>query len=194
MEADNETKRLILPVFPTQEVIDMGKRRRSKRYSTEQTFHRVRPKMIIQLSRRDFLYAAAACVAGSATPSRAADSTFFRNPACGCCHLWAERMNEAGLPVALMDTDDLGGALERHGVPAELQSCHVGTIGGYVISGHVPPEDFKRLLAEKPAGAGLAVPGMPMGSPGMDTGGGVEAYAVMLFQADGSATEFARHG
>lgn len=103
-------------------------------------------------------------------------------------------MASAGLPVTLVDTGDLSGELERHGVPAELQSCHVGRIDRYVISGHVPPEDIKRLLAEKPEAVGLAVPGMPMGSPGMDEGGGSEPYAVLLFHADGSTAEFASHG
>ncbi len=150
--------------------------------------------MTIKLSRREFLYATAAAVTAIATPAQAASPTFYRNPGCGCCHLWSERMASAGMPVTLVDSDDLTGELERHGVPAELQSCHVGRIDRYVISGHVPPEDIKRLLAEKPEALGLAVPGMPMGSPGMDEGGASEPYAVLLFQADGSTVEFATHG
>jgi hypothetical protein len=144
-------------------------------------------------SRRKFLYAATAGLSVMTLPVWASEAVFYRNPGCGCCHLWGERMNAAGLPVRLVDSDDLTAMLEQHGVPAEMQPCHVGRIGGYVIAGHVPPEDVKRLLAEKPTGAGLVVPGMPMGSPGMD-GGATEPYAVLLFQNDGSAQQFARHG
>jgi hypothetical protein len=149
--------------------------------------------MAIQPSRRELLFAAAGALVTIATPSQAAAPIFYRNPGCGCCHLWSEKMASAGLPVTLLDSDDLAGELKRLGVPSELEGCHVGEINGYVVSGHVPPEDIKRLLAEKPNALGLAVSGMPAGSPGME-GGSSEPYTVFLFQRDGSTTAFAEHG
>lgn len=125
--------------------------------------------------------------------ARAEAALFYRNPGCGCCHVWAEKMTAAGFPVSMVDSDDLAAEQAKLGVPDELQGCHAGRLGAYVISGHVPPEDVKRLLAERPQGAGLAVPGMPMGSPGMD-GGEAEPYAVLLFQKDGTSSTFASHG
>ena len=123
----------------------------------------------------------------------AAPMTVWRTPGCGCCHKWAGAMATAGLPVALVDVDDLSSVQSRLGVPEALQGCHAGEIGGYVVSGHVPPADVQRLLAERPAGRGLAVPGMPVGSPGME-GGTPERYDVLLFQADGTSRVFATHG
>ncbi len=102
-------------------------------------------------------------------------------------------MGSAGLPVDLRDTDNLDGMQQSINVPPELRGCHAGLIDGYVISGHVPPDDIKRLLAEKPEGAGLAVPGMPMGSPGMDVDGAGEAFDVVLFGKDGSSRVFQSH-
>ena len=102
-------------------------------------------------------------------------------------------MAAAGLPVALRDSDDLGGASEKLGVPAALQGCHVGEIGGYVVSGHVPPQDIKRLLKEQPQARGLLVAGMPIGSPGMEMDGQKEPYDDLLLMADGSTKVFASY-
>lgn len=117
----------------------------------------------------------------------------YRTPGCGCCHKWAQAMAEAGLGVDLRDVDDLAAVQAGLGVPEALRGCHAGEMAGYVLSGHVPPGDVQRLLAERPAGRGLAVPGMPVGSPGME-GDAPEPYEVLLFQADGSSSVFARHG
>jgi hypothetical protein len=119
---------------------------------------------------------------------------FYRSPGCGCCHAWTERMAEAGLPVLMEDSDDLAGLSSRLGIPPGLEGCHVGEIGGYVVSGHVPPADIKRLLSEKPAARGLVVPGMPVGSPGMEMGDRVEPYDVLLLASDGTTSVFAKHG
>lgn len=124
----------------------------------------------------------------------AANPVFYRNPSCGCCRAWTERMAEAGLPVSLQDSDDLPGLTAGFGIPRGLEGCHVGEIDGYVISGHVPPEDIKRLLAERPDALGLLVPGMPVGSPGMEMNGQVEPYEVFLLGRDGKTTVFASHG
>jgi hypothetical protein len=118
---------------------------------------------------------------------------FYRNAGCGCCHTWTGHMEKAGMPVDLQDTDDMAAAAAKLGIPEALAGCHVGEIGGYAISGHVPPADIKRLLAEKPQARGLAVPGMPMGSPGMEAGGQSEPYEVLLFKADGSSERFAAY-
>ncbi len=145
------------------------------------------------LNRRDFIL----CGALLAAPRLAFAENlpvFYRNPGCGCCHLWTERMRDAGLEVALRDSDELGALSERLGVPADIQGCHIGEIGGFVFSGHVPPEDIKRLLAERPAARGLVVPGMPIGSPGMETVGQAEPYDVLLLGTDGSTSIYASHG
>lgn len=149
-------------------------------------------------TRRSFLATAAAATAfGMIAPLKAVAvdmPVFWRSPGCGCCHVWTERMAEAGLPVTLEDSEDLAGLSAKLGIPAGLGGCHVGEIGGYVISGHVPPEDVKRLLAEKPEARGLLVPGMPMGSPGMEMGGQTERYEVLLLARDGTTSVFATHG
>ena len=120
--------------------------------------------------------------------------TVYKSPTCGCCTAWAEHMEAAGFPVETVDVDDLGAVKARHGIPPAYGSCHTATVGGYAVEGHVPAEDVKRLLAERPAAAGLAVPGMPIGSPGMETPGRpAEAYAVLLVSEDGGAAVFARH-
>lgn len=104
----------------------------------------------------------------------------FRNPTCGCCHKWVDHLTANGFAVTVNDAPSMNAVKARLGVPPELASCHTGEIGGYVIEGHVPAVAIKRLLAEKPAGRGLAVPGMPIGSPGME-GGEPETYEVTLF-------------
>ena len=131
---------------------------------------------------------------GTASAAHAQTPVFYRSPGCSCCHVWTERMAEAGLAVELRDTDDLGALSASYGIPDHLAGCHVGEMGGYVISGHVPPADIKTLLAERPEGRALLVPGMPIGSPGMETDGTVEPYDVLLLKADGSTVVFASHG
>ena len=146
------------------------------------------------LSRRRLV---ACLLAASATPAAkalAAAPVFYRNPGCGCCLAWTERMAAAGLPVAMEDRDDLAGFSASLGIPAGLEGCHVGKIDGYVVSGHVPPEDIKRLLSEKPTALGLLVPGMPAGSPGMEMGEQKDRYDVLLLGQDGTTTVFASHG
>ena len=146
------------------------------------------------IDRRFLLVAGTASLGAMALPAFAAAPVFYRSPGCGCCHAWTIRMAEAGLPVSLEDSEDLSAVSQKFGVPGSLQGCHVGEIEGYVISGHVPPKDIKRLLQEKPQARGLVVPGMPVGSPGMEMGGQTEAYDVLLLKADGSTTVFASHG
>ncbi len=113
---------------------------------------------------------------------------------CGCCHLWVKHVEQAGFRVQVENREDLDAVKQALGVPAPLASCHTAEIAGYVIEGHVPAEDIRRLLAEKPDVRGLAVPGMPRGSPGMEMPDGRrDAYSVLAIQRDGSTREFARH-
>ncbi|MEP0547608.1 MAG: DUF411 domain-containing protein [Rhodothermales bacterium] len=119
--------------------------------------------------------------------------TVYKSPTCGCCAKWADHIEAAGFPVKTVDVTDLGAVKAEHGIPAQYGSCHTAVVDGYAVEGHVPAEDVKRLLAERPEAAGLAVPGMPIGSPGMETPGRrADRYEVLLVQ-DGDATVFTRH-
>jgi hypothetical protein len=114
-----------------------------------------------------------------------------RDPSCGCCGAWAEHLRRAGFPVKIVETGNLNAIKQRLGVPADLISCHTAEVAGYLVEGHVPAGAIRRLLAEKPQAAGLAVPGMPMGSPGME-GGAPETYEVLTFGPQGRQV-FARY-
>lgn len=116
--------------------------------------------------------------ASSAWPT----ATVYHDPNCGCCGGWVAHMRSAGFQVNVIDTDDLAGIKNRFAIPSDLASCHTAKIGNYLIEGHVPARAVQRLLVERPAAAGLAVPGMPTGSPGMEAPGAPdETYDVMLF-------------
>jgi hypothetical protein len=118
-----------------------------------------------------------------------------KSPSCGCCGLWVEHLRQAGFKVEVRNEDDLNPIKERLGVPYGKGSCHTAEIGGYVVEGHVPAEDIKRMLAEKPNARGLVLPGMPLGSPGMEVPDGtVQPYTVELMQRDGSTVAYAGHG
>ncbi|MGP1383409.1 MAG: DUF411 domain-containing protein [Thainema sp.] len=119
--------------------------------------------------------------------------TVFRSPTCGCCGQWIEHMQAAGFIVKDNVTEDMTAIKEQYGVPANLASCHTTVVDGYVVEGHVPAEDVQRLLVEKPEVAGIAVPGMPIGSPGMESGDYVEPYTVFSFTESGETAAFADH-
>lgn len=136
---------------------------------------------------------AAAPSASAGTPA-AGMITVYKSPSCGCCHEWVAYMRRHGFTVAVQDTDDLAPLKAEHGVPASAQSCHMALVDGYVLEGHVPVAEVTRLLAERPAIAGLAVPGMPLGSPGMEVPGGQrDAFAVLAFDDQGGTTVFAQY-
>ncbi len=121
----------------------------------------------------------------------------WRDPGCGCCTEWARRVEAAfGRKLPVIDRPDMAAVKRGQGVPQDLQSCHTALIDGFVVEGHVPPADIKRLLAAKPKGVkGLAVPGMPAGSPGMDVGHNhKQAYKVVAFGDGGARSVFASHG
>lgn len=117
-----------------------------------------------------------------------------KSPYCGCCTAWIEHMREAGFIVQVTDVEDVTPVASELGVPDELRSCHTARVGGYVIEGHVPAGDVKRLIEQTPDAVGLAVPGMPIGSPGMEDGGRSDSYQVVLIATDGKHTVFATHG
>lgn len=117
----------------------------------------------------------------------------MRNPGCGCCEKWTEGLKAAGFEVNMSDNPDLGSYRARLGLPADLAGCHIGKIGGYIIGGHVPAADIVKLLLERPEALGLAVPGMLMGSPGMETDGQSGPFQVVMFKRDGSRAVFATY-
>lgn len=146
----------------------------------------------------------AAVVAGLATAgagavmvfgkgAAAAEIMVHKSPACGCCGAWVDYLRTNGFRVVVRENDDLAPIKRQLGVPAELESCHTASVDGYTIEGHVPVADVRRLLAERPDVLGLSVPGMPIGSPGMETGGKPDVYAVIAWRRNGSSFVFQRH-
>jgi hypothetical protein len=119
----------------------------------------------------------------------------WKSPTCGCCGGWIDHMRQSGFEVKINDTASgvLAKIKKQAGLGPDLQSCHTAKIGGYVIEGHVPAKDIERLLEEKPDAIGLTVPGMPLGSPGMDYGSNKEPYEVLLVKKDSSTEVFAKH-
>ena len=141
---------------------------------------------MMTLSRRGFLAAlAAAPTVGAASLPKI---TITKDPSCGCCTGWTEHVRAAGFATEVVDTSELNRVKVRLGVPAHLYACHTAEVDGYVIEGHVPAPTIKRLLAERPNVKGLAVRGMPVGSPGMEVAGAEpETYDVIAFGPDGES-------
>lgn len=116
--------------------------------------------------------------------------TVYKDPNCGCCNDWVTHMREHGFTVVARNVSDLDAVKQRTGVPRRLHSCHTAEIAGYVVEGHVPADLVQRLLRERPAVAGIAVPGMPMGSPGME-GPYSEPYEIIAFTRGGTTSVYA---
>lgn len=133
--------------------------------------------------------------AGRAQPAPLPTLTVYKDPGCGCCEAWIDHMKASGFTVTARNTRDLAGVKRELGVPSGLESCHTVVAANYLVEGHVPAADVKRMLAEKPAIRGIAVPGMPIGSPGMEQGppSGYQRYDVIAFTAQGRRSVFARH-
>jgi hypothetical protein len=119
--------------------------------------------------------------------------TVFKDPNCGCCKEWVTHLRKHAFKVVTRDTSDVAGIKATARVPRQLNSCHTAFVNGYVVEGHVPAADIQRMLEEKPRIAGIAVPGMPAGSPGMEVPGRVDRYDVVAFTRDGKTSVFARH-
>ena len=116
----------------------------------------------------------------------------YKTPTCGCCSNWVDHMKASGFKVVTQDMNDVTPHKQRLGVPPAMGSCHTAEVAGYLIEGHVPAADVKRLLAEKPQAKGLVSPGMPQSAPGMDMPG-KQPYEILLVRQDGSTSSFARH-
>ena len=155
------------------------------------------------MKRRDMFRGAAALAAlgiagcGRAEPPRPAAKPWMlvhRDAGCGCCLAWAKQAEAAGYAVKVVDTPAMGAVKQRLGVPADLASCHTVEVDGFVLEGHVPFPALARLRAERPAGViGLAVPGMPRGSPGMEMPDGTrDPFTVFAFRADGARAVYAQ--
>ena len=148
------------------------------------------------LDRRLFLLAAA--TAAIALPANAAKAPLaikvYKSPTCGCCSEWVDRLREAGFTATVDDESDLDAIKRKFAVPDDLASCHTGVINGFAIEGHVPPGDIKTFILRKNASLGLAVPGMPTNSPGMEAPHMAnEPYTVWEFFKDGKRKAFAKH-
>lgn len=150
-------------------------------------------------NRRQFLLASAAgalapvafgrtLFAMAATPV----ITVYKDPSCGCCAKWVKHLAANGFVTTVHDSTDMDAIKKNMRVPVDLQSCHTAVVDKYVIEGHVPAADIKKLLASKETVQGLAAPGMPMGSPGME-GGAADHYDVIAFSTDGKKRVFAKH-
>jgi hypothetical protein len=132
----------------------------------------------------------AAHMAAAAT-AQLPEVVVHKDPNCGCCNGWIEHLRQAGFKVTAKNESDMATIKQRLGVPAAKQSCHTAEVGGYVVEGHVPAQHIKHLLAMKPEARGLVLPGMPIGSPGMEAPDGrVDAYTVELLALDGSTKSF----
>jgi len=122
--------------------------------------------------------------------------TVYRSPTCGCCEKWIAHMQKHGFTVKDVLSEEMPSVKEKLGVPAALQSCHTALVDGYVVEGHVPASDVKKILKTKPHAAGLAAPGMPAGSPGMEMDGMKANFPVILFDKQGNAdklNEYSNH-
>jgi hypothetical protein len=137
---------------------------------------------------------AVALSTGEREPAPPVAITVYKTPQCGCCRSWVDHLREHGFEVTAHDVDDMAAIKTKLGVPSEVGSCHTAVTGAYVIEGHVPAADIRKLLAQKPKVSGLAVPGMPMGSPGMEVPGRkADKYDVIAYSKDGKRSVFAAH-
>lgn len=120
----------------------------------------------------------------------------WKSPTCGCCKAWVDYMQAKGFALSVKDTSTaaINQIKSSAGIAQKFAGCHSARIGGYMIEGHVPAEDISRLLTDKPDAIGLSVPGMPVGSPGMETDGTVQPFEVHLMKKDGSSEVFSRYG
>ena len=149
-----------------------------------------------RVSRRQLLWVLSAVAVAGVRPlaQKGIAIQVYKDPTCGCCALWVEHLRKAGFSATVMDVEDMTAVKDKHGVPRQARSCHTAVVDGYVLEGHVPSEDVQRLLKQRPAVVGLGVPGMPIGSPGMEVAGmKPQAYNVLAFDKAGQTTVFASH-
>jgi hypothetical protein len=125
--------------------------------------------------------------------AKAGEMTVYRSPSCGCCGKWIEHMKKHGFQIKDVKTDDMQSIKRQQGVPEELASCHTAVIDGYLVEGHVPAGDVKKALSGKAKLLGLAAPGMPAGSPGMEMPGRKDKFSVIAFDKQGNADKFSEY-
>lgn len=149
------------------------------------------------MNRHHFLSGGGALAVLMALPALGAsplpEVRVFKSPACGCCGAWAAHMRSAGFSVSVTEVSSAAAERKRLGMPERFGSCHTATVGGYVVEGHVPAAEVKRLLAIKPKAIGLAAPGMPPSSPGMDVPGRKDPYQVLLVADSEASSVFANY-
>lgn len=149
------------------------------------------------MNRRNALSLALGAMALTAVPTFAAGTLptveVFKNPSCGCCGAWVDHLEAAGFEVKVTMVDDTSVARKKYGLPDKFGSCHTAVVAGYVVEGHVPAADVKKLLAMKPVAVGIAVPGMPAGSPGMEMGSRKDPYQVLLVDKQGRERVFSSY-
>jgi hypothetical protein len=154
----------------------------------DERFYPVAPRVAIMLRRLVLLLFALA-----SAPAFAAEVVVYKDANCGCCKKWISHLEANGFTVKAHDIKDLVARKTAQGVPPTLYSCHTAKVNGYTIEGHVPAADIRRLLKERPKVRGLAVPGMPVGSPGMEQGGHKDRYDVLTFDKQGKTGVYARY-
>jgi hypothetical protein len=145
------------------------------------------PKSVLALAFAGMLAAIGGLA--RATPAAVPEIVVYKSPSCGCCKKWIEHLRAAGFLVTAHDTSDLAGVGTRYGVPQKLMACHTALVGGYVVEGHVPADVIQRLLKERPDLAGLAVPGMPAGAPGMESETPTH-YRIFTFEKTGATAVY----
>ncbi|MDN6320954.1 MAG: DUF411 domain-containing protein [Marinobacter sp.] len=147
--------------------------------------------------KKQILGLAVTATLGLSTPLLAAGAAqsihVYKSPTCGCCTAWIDHLEDNGFDVKATDSQNMNRIKIDAGLTRNLASCHTAFIGDYVIEGHVPAEDIHQLIANAPNARGLAVPGMPAGSPGMEMGGRKDHYQVLMFNAQGQTKVFAEH-
>ena len=149
-----------------------------------------------RLTRRQVLGVLSALLATGVRPlaQRGPAIQVYKDPTCGCCALWVEHLRKAGFTATVTDVEDMNAVKTKYGVPQRARSCHTAVVGDYVVEGHVPAADVQRLLKERPAVAGLAVPGMPIGSPGMEMPNvKAQSFNTLSFTKQGQIQLFASH-
>ena len=153
-------------------------------------------KVTSMIDRRTMIgiLAAAFPVAACSRPTRAPPTIqVYKSPSCGCCGAWVKRLQANGFLVTTQDMEDVSAIAASAGVPDRFRSCHTALVDGYFVEGHVPDGDIRKMLSERPNARGIAVPGMPSGSPGMEQGDRREPDDTLLVMSDGSSRPFVRH-
>jgi len=147
------------------------------------------------ISRRTLMTLLPMTILAAARADAQTGVVVFKDPGCGCCTKWVDLLRHEGFSVTVNETRDIGSAKQRFNVPPSLQSCHTAIVNNqYVVEGHVPIADVRRLLKNRPAIVGVAVPGMPIGSPGMEVEGArPQAYQVIAFDRQGKTSVFSSH-